>query len=406
MWLYRGAQSAVFYYATCTPCAISVDRRKRKKEAVRSQREKEKIDAVVTDQPKPFPQPTPFSTNPGWAEEIALGPGPPTRRGGHRNNHRRTDSWNTDAFSPVDSCPDGGGEALRKDKSSLKHPLGDRWNRMRYQREDEPLWGEEVEVKGSSVGISGRGKADSDEPSKYYVARVPPVNDLHPPIVSGPKSRAETRWMLQPPPSARVMAGKEPSNTAVRQGDHGGQPKDIRKNKTVSGPAQRNRQLPPLTTQATERKAASKPTPTVVSPYDYMAQKAPAPESDSQPQSSRELQPSLLPYGRDESTLVISVPKHARSDSPSTIASLGSSEADTPSISWQCPETPTSRPGSKANDDSSRNVRPKVAKTLSTSHQDNKMLHLYQLEINDDGHDEFGLGQFEPLRPWRWSMDI
>ncbi|THC98784.1 hypothetical protein EYZ11_001763 [Aspergillus tanneri] len=177
MWLYRGAQSAVFYYATCTPCASSVDRRKRRKDAARSQREKEKLDAIVTDQPRPFPQPTPFSTNQGWMEEITLGPGPPARRGGLRNTHRRTDSWNTDAQSAnsANDVPRTGGSAQKKDKGSLMQPVSDRWNRMRYQREDEPLWGQEVEVKGSSVGLSGRGRTDVKEPSKYYIARVPPL---------------------------------------------------------------------------------------------------------------------------------------------------------------------------------------------------------------------------------------
>lgn len=406
MWLFRGAQSAVFYYASCTPCAMSFDRRKRKKEAVRSQREKEKVDAVITDQPKPFAQPTPFSTNPGWAEEIALGPGPPARRGGHRNNHRRTDSWNTDPLSPMESSHDVGEASLRKDKSSVKHPLGDRWNRMRYQREDEPLWGEEVEVKGSSVGISGRGKADTTEPSKYYIARVPPVNDLHPPIVSGPKSRAETRWMLQPPPSARVMAGKEPFSASTRKNDCGTLPKDSHLNKAGPTVAQRNRQLPPLATQSTDQRSSSKSTPTLASPYEHSAQKAPKPESNSQLELPRQLSSTMLPYGRDKSTFVISVPRHSRCDSPSTISSPDCSDAETPSISWQHPETPTSRPVSKSTDDNIKHARPKVSKTLSAFHQDHKHIQLYHLDFTDDAIEEISLGQFEPIRPWRWSMDI
>ncbi|KAH2180510.1 hypothetical protein KXV74_000692 [Aspergillus fumigatus] len=406
MWLFRGAQSAVFYYASCTPCAMSFDRRKRKKEAVRSQREKEKVDAVITDQPKPFAQPTPFSTNPGWAEEIALGPGPPARRGGHRNNHRRTDSWNTDPLSPMESSHDVGEASLRKDKSSVKHPLGDRWNRMRYQREDEPLWGEEVEVKGSSVGISGRGKADTTEPSKYYIARVPPVNDLHPPIVSGPKSRAETRWMLQPPPSARVMAGKEPFSALTRKNDCGTLPNDTHLNKAGPTVAQRNRQLPPLATQSTDQRSSSKSTPILASPYEHSAQKAPKPESNSQLELPRQLSSTMLPYGRDKSTFVISVPRHSRCDSPSTISSPDCSDAETPSISWQYPETPTSRPVSKSTDDNIKHARPKVSKTLSAFHQDHKHIQLYHLDFTDDAIEEISLGQFEPIRPWRWSMDI
>lgn len=203
MWLFRGVQSAVFYYASCTPCAMSIDRHKRKKEAARAQRLKEKCNLEpVTDQPRPFSQPTPFSTNEGWREEIALGPGPPARRGGNRNQHPRDPSWESDDDQSYTS-------QAKKDK----YP--GLWRSMRYQREDEPLWGQQV--RGSSIGFSGRGRADPNEPSKYDAARVPPVNDLHPPIVSGPSSRADTRWMLQPPPSAKVMAGKEHFRTSPRE---------------------------------------------------------------------------------------------------------------------------------------------------------------------------------------------
>lgn len=44
----------------------------------------------------------------------------------------------------------------------------------------------------------------------YATSRNPPVNEYHPPVVSTPPLNViETRWMLQPPPSAKVMAGKE-----------------------------------------------------------------------------------------------------------------------------------------------------------------------------------------------------
>lgn len=69
-------------------------------------------------------QPTPFSTNPGWAEEIRLGPGPPARKS-------------------------------RADKFARS------------------------------------------------------VEDAHPPIVGTPRNPADVQWMLQPPPTAKVMAGKE-----------------------------------------------------------------------------------------------------------------------------------------------------------------------------------------------------
>lgn len=108
---------------------------------------------------------------------------------------------------------------------------GDGWNRKRYQREDEALWGHDVPGPGQRIidaiakagsqagrllegrlSKSGPGK-EEENPGTYYLARNPPVNDLHPPVVStAPSSRDETRWMLQPPPPAKIMEGKERVN--------------------------------------------------------------------------------------------------------------------------------------------------------------------------------------------------
>ncbi|KAF7622188.1 hypothetical protein AFLA_008734 [Aspergillus flavus NRRL3357] len=376
MWLWRGAQSAVFYYATCTPCAEKVDRRKRMKEAeaARSRREKEKNEEIIADQPRPFPQPTAFSTNPGWAEEIALGPGPPARRGGNRSAHRRTDSWNTDGIS-ANSCHD---------------------------REDEPLWGEEMEVKGSSVGLSGSGKANAHEPSKYYIARVPPVNDLHPPIVSGPKSRAETRWMLQPVPSARVMAGKDRFPTQKSNTIDPSLTREKSTNKTSE-----RTPLPPLSTQNGEKKPAR-----VRPPFAHFDDDDdddddddPRPLKTPEPKDSREYRsPSSLSYGRDESNFVIASSLRSRSDS-SSLASIDSDDIESPRVSIQSPQTPISRPMSKEADDGSKLFRPHVSKTLSNLHREDKKVELLHLEISDH-HEEVGLGDLEQIRPWRWSMDI
>ncbi|KAJ5158388.1 uncharacterized protein N7500_008039 [Penicillium coprophilum] len=361
MWLYRGAQSAVFYYASCTPCAENVDRRKRRKDAARVQREKEKErrnNEIVTDQPRPFAQPTPFSTNVGWREEISLGPGPPARRGGHRNV-QRTDSWNTNQSSQ-----------LKKDKSGgLMQPLGEKWKSMRYQREDEPLWGQQ-EVRGSSIGFSGRGRADPNESSKYYIPRVPPVNDLHPPIVSGPCSRADTRWMLQPPPSARVMAGKADvtSPTAARSGlgNVSWAPKNV------------VREEPETITETGDDAV------------------------DDTTQNHRPRRPSLARLRIESDGPAPEL--HSRTDS---MFSTTTSNSDlSQSLSWKYPDTPASRPQSKATDDVDKFYRPNISKTLSTVHRDNKKVHMLHLEINDDNHNEIGLGEFQPIRPWRWSMDI
>ncbi|CAI7573718.1 unnamed protein product [Penicillium glandicola] len=353
MWLYRGAQSAVFYYVTCTPCAENLDRRKRRKDASRVQREKEKerrSNEVVTDQPRPFAQPTPFS----WREELSLGPGPPPRRGGR--NIQRTDSWNTDQSSQ-----------LKKDKSGgLMQPLGEKWKSMRYQREDEPLWGQQ-EVRGSSIGFSGRGRADPNETSKYYIPCVPPVNDLHPPIVSGPCSRADTRWMLQPPPSARVMAGKADVTSPIR-----GSVYVSRSPKTVVKEIE------------TERISSEAVDGTI----------------DDTTQNHRPHRPSLARLRIDSDGP--NPESHSRTDS--MFSSTNSD--DSPSIEWKYPETPASRPQSNATDEIDKFYRPTISKALSTVHRDNKKVHMLHLEINDDNRDEIGLGQLQPIRPWRWSMDI
>lgn len=111
------------------------------------------------------------------------------------------------------------------DRSRLS---GEGWNLRRYQREDEALWGIDFHGPGqkikdaiakagnsasrfveSRLSRTGDGTAE-EKPVSYFAARNPPVNDLHPPIVSTqPTSRDETRWMLQPPPSAKIMEGKE-----------------------------------------------------------------------------------------------------------------------------------------------------------------------------------------------------
>ncbi|KAE8348850.1 hypothetical protein BDV28DRAFT_142561 [Aspergillus coremiiformis] len=412
MWLWRGAQSAVFYYATCTPCAENADRRKRMKEAeaARSRREKEKTEEIIADQPRPFPQPTAFSTNPGWSEEITLGPGPPARRGGNRSGHRRTDSWNTDGIS-ANSCQDVR-TSQRKDKGSLMQPIEDRWNRMRYQREDEPLWGEDVEVRGSSVGLSGSGKANANEPSKYYIARVPPVNDLHPPIVSGPKSRAETRWMLQPVPSARVMAGKDRFDTRT-QNTGSSDTRIARQTSTKKNPERT--QLPPVPTQNVEKKPARACPPFAHLDDDdddhhhqqhhHHHHHHPRTLKTPEPKNSREHTSPPLAYGHDESSFVIASSLRSRSDS-SSLASIESYDIESPRVSIQSPQTPITRPLSKEVDDGTKLFRPHVSRTLSNMHRaDNKKVQLLHLEISDP-HDEVALGDLEQIRPWRWSMDI
>lgn len=74
-WFWRGTQSALFYYISCTPWLDKSRGRKLRKEAAKA-REENKNSPIYT-QPGVIRQPDPFETNEEWAQEIVEGPGPP-----------------------------------------------------------------------------------------------------------------------------------------------------------------------------------------------------------------------------------------------------------------------------------------------------------------------------------------
>ncbi|KAG0649735.1 hypothetical protein D0Z07_3922 [Hyphodiscus hymeniophilus] len=166
-----------------------------------------------------------------------MGPGPPKKKGDKTENKNASQrALNTAgqgssyASSGAISITDAGSSPTAVTEGSRLS--GDGWNLKRYQREDEALWGHDthgpgqrimdaIAKAGSTAGRlienrlsrAGSGPVEEDNPGTYYLAKNPPVNDLHPPVVSTqPASRDETRWMLQPPPSAKVMEGKERVN--------------------------------------------------------------------------------------------------------------------------------------------------------------------------------------------------
>lgn len=122
--------------------------------------------------------------------------------------------------------------AMENIKDSLRatlHP--DTWNWKRYDREDEVLWGfgermtrmwnravrpesgDDQEDEGSP---RRRKRALTNESDRYdyHRARNPELNELHPPVVSQlPATRDQAAWMMLPPPSAAVMAGKKRPGT-------------------------------------------------------------------------------------------------------------------------------------------------------------------------------------------------
>jgi hypothetical protein len=219
-------QSVAFYVLSCTTCAKINHRRKAK---IRAKKERAEKHALETEQPGLYRHPSPFSTNPYWDEEITMGPGPPKKKAEKNSSQAAlnpagpessyANSYTMSSTTGTASSP----TAIEESRTSEEG-----WNRKRYQREDEALWGHDtpgpgqrifdaIARAGSTAGrlLEGRlnkgtGSDDENNPRSYYLAKNPPVNDLHPPVVSTqPASRDETRWMLQPPPPAKVMEGKE-----------------------------------------------------------------------------------------------------------------------------------------------------------------------------------------------------
>ena len=266
-WFWRGAQSALFYYASCPLSKTPSPSGKEKAENKASQSQ----DGVYKSRPG--------TQNPGWNEEIMLGPGPPTRRIGKKEMRKRdkirrkiaesldldasrpgnsrgpvfkshsstsrpstkdTNTTNSRPANPTKRSSDVTNGRTNANKSKSKtipsknatskkrfsilrrrskvknKPIAEAlnhrdfsWNNWKncakFEYYEEPLF----HLKGKGFSLLSTEPDDS----AYYYARNPEVNDLHPPVVSAmPRSRAECAWMFEPPPSAAIMMGREPEN--------------------------------------------------------------------------------------------------------------------------------------------------------------------------------------------------
>lgn len=217
----------MFHYASCAPCTGYTEERKRRRAAKRARKIKEKLQL---ENPDAYHHPEPTGTNPYWDEEIRMGPGPPPRRARRTNTGASRAITTAGTQSSVVSKAGSSIEAERANTLRLSDDTleDDNWNRKRYQREDEDLWGlEEAPIplqhmsSGSSGGMTSFSlrRPETARSANYYPGRAPPVNELHPPVVSNPSpDPAENRWMLQPPPKASVMAGKERASNRSRSG--------------------------------------------------------------------------------------------------------------------------------------------------------------------------------------------
>ncbi|EPE02279.1 hypothetical protein F503_08591 [Ophiostoma piceae UAMH 11346] len=151
-----------------------------------------------------------------------------------------------DTHSIIHSMPNTSMSVLEATPSMTvgSDTLSENWNHKRYQREDEELWGADTASRthklmdaiakaSSSAGRliesarlgtkelrmsspppvpSANTITDQDRANFYSPTFIhPPVNEYHPPVVSSkPAHKDGLRWMLQPPPPAKVMEGKVP----------------------------------------------------------------------------------------------------------------------------------------------------------------------------------------------------
>ncbi|THX09523.1 hypothetical protein D6D17_04030 [Aureobasidium pullulans] len=222
MALHRGIQSALFFYLSCAPCTGYSYRKKRRKEADRDREDKR---ALEIEQPGLYRHPSPFATNVHWQTEIDLGPSPAPgkRRNGQKKGRTRTSDENA---SNVASSVNLG---LTQNDSN-----DSTWNLRNWQRdddEDDNYWGASYPYRSSrrpstngastiSRPLTARtATTDRSNATSYYSVSNPPINDLHPPIVTRIDTPADAMWMLQPPPPARLA--KNGSKTNLARSDSG-----------------------------------------------------------------------------------------------------------------------------------------------------------------------------------------
>ncbi|KAI0025522.1 hypothetical protein F4780DRAFT_338501 [Xylariomycetidae sp. FL0641] len=245
-------QSAVFYLVSCAPC---LQARHHQQSKVKAKQERKEKGRLQTGYAGSYQQPDPFNTNPYWSEEIMMGPHSDVRKytgGASKNTSQRglnsagkapasvagsnvgVDGTNPET-SPSSPCDDG----KLSFSTTLSTNYSDDWNRKRYQREDEELWGHDISrthklmdaIKhaGSSagrllevsLGMEMKSVSEEDRHNFYFAPKNPPVNDYHPPIVRQlPTHRDAHKWMLQPPPAAKVMEGKVPVSRSASFASH------------------------------------------------------------------------------------------------------------------------------------------------------------------------------------------
>lgn len=226
MSIWRGIQSAIFFYVSCAPCYDASTRKQRKRQAVHDSRMRTELEAEHPNYPA---QAAPGSVNPNWLVEIESGPRIPRKsskileeginRTRSRDLNRAESRRGLNLVSRRDSKRELKPSTTQSTTSSQKGQSATdlphmKRQQMIYQRPDEELWGA---PSSSTVNLPTRpGTArtkSATTPYSYIPARHPAVNDYHPPTTRKCAGPEEVAWMLQPLPSAAVMVGKEVPTT-------------------------------------------------------------------------------------------------------------------------------------------------------------------------------------------------
>ncbi|KAI9893517.1 MAG: hypothetical protein M1814_006313 [Vezdaea aestivalis] len=222
--------SFIYYVASCSTIRKCAYRRKREKEAARAKIEKQQLEI---EQPGLYRHPLPFATNPNWEEDIRLGPSS-TRKGARSVEKKEGKSGFTSGKARAqESSLDMEARLADNSVEEISTPFStaddQNWNRRRYQRLDEDLWGHTSLIeqdgdserprpvtRGSAVGMVGTSNLSVTpqiiaKPSRKRIGCEP--DELARPVITrAPRQGDHLQWMRQPPPPAKVMEGKEPAN--------------------------------------------------------------------------------------------------------------------------------------------------------------------------------------------------
>lgn len=213
--MWRGAQSALFFYASCAPCAEARYRKKRKQEVKRGRADQEALAAEI---PNLYRQALPSSTNPHWQAEIAAGPTlvsrgkkkPNSSRKGQKSGLTQTTNDSGTAFSTEVNSRGASRNGIHDSSFDFR----------RQQRDDEEPWefaSADRLASGTTLGDSVHSSSITRPPqartrgsdTRYTSYRSPAINELHPPVSTKIDSREEAKWLMQPPPTADFMSGKD-----------------------------------------------------------------------------------------------------------------------------------------------------------------------------------------------------